>query len=298
VTSFAGALREVMNSLVEIRAYDMYYDHLDEFLHVPETLREGKRLPVPKGNHRIEFQDVGFRYAGAEKWALRHINLTLKPGEKLSIVGENGSGKTTFVKLLCRQYDPTEGRILLDGTDIRDIDYDRYMDLFAAVFQDFQLFAMPLRDNIALGREATDAQIHHALNQVGLEQFSNTLPNGLDTHIGRLFDEQGVEPSGGEGQRIALARALIKDAPLIILDEPTAALDPRAEYEIYQSFHSLTEGKTAVYISHRLSSAKFCDRIAVFHEGSMTEYGTHDQLMALGGRYSELFRMQAQFYVS
>ena len=296
VTAFASALRQVMNSIAEIRAYDLYYDHLDEFLHVPETLRAGKRLPVPKGVHRIEFRDVGFRYPCADKWALRHINLTLKPGEKLSVVGENGSGKTTLAKLLCRQYDPTEGSIHLNGTDIRDIDYDEYMALFASVFQDYQLFSMSLRDNLALGRPVSDEEILHALGQVGLSSFVRSLPRGLDTHVDRLFDESGVIPSGGEGQRIALARALIKNAPLVILDEPTAALDPRAEYEIYQGFHLLTQDKTAVYISHRLSSARFCDRIAVLHEGELTEYGTHSELMNKNARYAELYRMQAKFY--
>lgn len=294
-TAFAGALREIMKSIVEIRAYDLYYDKLDQFLAVPETLRAGRSLP-PEGGHLIEFMDVGFRYAGAEKWALRHINITMRPGEKLSVVGENGSGKSTFAKLLLRQYDPTEGVILMDGTDIRAIDYDRYMDLFSAVFQDFQLFAMSLRDNAALNQNVTDAQVFHALDRVGLAPFVKVLPRGLDTHIGRLFDEQGVESSGGEGQRIALARALIKNAPIILLDEPTAALDPRAEYEIYQGFHALTEGKTSVYISHRLSSARFCDRIAVFSEGRIIECGTHAELIRANGAYAELFRMQAQFY--
>ncbi len=296
VTAFSGALRNVMNSITEIKAYDLYYDHLDEFLSIPETLRGGRRQPLPEGRHIIEFRDVGFRYAGSQRWALRHINLTLTSGEKLSIVGENGSGKTTLTKLLCRQYDPTEGVILLDGTDVRDIDYDRYTELFSAVFQDFRMFDMPLRDNIALGLNASDDEILHALGQVGLAGFAEKLPNGLSTHIGRMFDGQGVTPSGGEGQRIALARALLRNAPIIILDEPTAALDPRAEYEIYQRFDALTEGKTAVYISHRLSSARFCDRIAVLHKGSLIEYGTHEQLMKAQGRYHELFAMQAHFY--
>jgi len=296
VTAFAGALRQVMNSIVEIRAYDMYYDHLDEYLNVPMRLRTGTQLPPPAGQHRIEFRSVSFRYAGAEKWALRRISLVLEPGEKLSIVGENGSGKTTFAKLLMRLYDPTEGEILLDGVDIRRIDCDRYMELFSAVFQDFQLFSMSLRDNIALGLPVSDEEILHALDQVGLSGFVRSLPRGLDTHIDRLFDENGVIPSGGEGQRIALARALIRNSPLILLDEPTAALDPRAEYEIYQGFDSLTKGKTAVYISHRLSSSRFCDRIVVLHGGEIIECGTHDELISLAGRYAELYRMQAQFY--
>ena len=286
-----------MNSIVEIRAYDMYYDQLDEFLSISESLREGRQLPAPQGPRLIEFRDVGFRYPGTEKWALRHINLVLKPGEKLSIVGENGSGKTTLVKLLCRMYAPTEGGIFMDGVNICDIDHDEYTNLFSAVFQDFQLFAASLRDNVALGRDVPDSLIGAALSQVGLSNFCSGLPRGLDTHMSRQFDEQGVEPSGGEAQRIALARALVRNAPIVLLDEPTAALDPRAEYEIYRGFYSLTGDKSAVYISHRLSSARFCDRIAFLDAGAMLEYGTHEQLMRANGRYAELFRMQAQFYV-
>jgi len=296
VTAFGSALRSVAGSLAEISAYDMYYDRLDEFLSLPETIEESGSLPAPKENLRIEFINVGYRYAGSEKWALRHINLTLEPGEKLSVVGENGSGKSTFAKLLCRMYDPNEGEIRIGGVDIRTIAIGEYLSLLCAVFQDFQLFAAPLRDNIALGTEASDEQILHALDQVGLSGFVNSLPRGLDTHVDRLFDQNGVIPSGGEGQRIALARALIRNAPIVLLDEPTAALDPRAEYEILHSFHRLTEGKTAVYISHRLSSSRFADRIVVFHEGCIAECGTHNELTALDGRYAGLFRMQAQFY--
>ena len=298
VTAFAAALRAVMDSLAEIRTYDMYYDELDAYLNVPTAMRRGTlpRAADAPVQHGIEFKNVGFRYAGAEAWALRGIDLTIHAGERLSVVGENGAGKTTFAKLLCRLYDPTEGAIYLDGVDIRKIAYDDYMRLLSAVFQDFELFAFSLRDNITLGSPVNDDVLHAAIRRVGLEERVRTLPNGLDTAVGRTFDPEGFEPSGGEAQKIALARSLVKDAPVILLDEPTAALDPRAEYGMLRQFDALVSGKTAVYISHRLSSARFCDNIAVFVKGRIAEYGTHAALMAQNGVYAELFRMQAQYY--
>lgn len=297
VTTFAAALRAVMSSLVEIRAYDLYYDQLDDYLSTPQTLREGKGLPLPQGPHRIVFEDVGFRYRGAEGFALRHVNLTLEPGQKLAVAGENGAGKTTFVSLLTRLYRPTEGRILLDGIDIQDIDYDSYMSLFSAVFQDFKLFSFSLMENVALSLPPDEARAEKALRQVGFGPRLDTLPQGIHTQVHRNFDENGFEPSGGEGQKIALARALYKDAPIVVLDEPTAALDPKAEYALYEQFHRLVAGKSAVFISHRLSSARFCDAVAVFHRGSLAEYGTHRELMEQQGLYAQLYSLQAQFYV-
>lgn len=296
VTSFAEAMRQILDSVNEIRAYDLYYDKLDEYLNIPQTLRTGKQQPVEKLKHEIRFENVSFRYHGAEVWALRDVNLTLSEGERLSLVGENGSGKTTLIKLLCRLYDPTEGRILMDGTDIRDLDYDQYLAQFSTVFQDLQLFDFSLRDNLKLGREMDDEMLMRILDQVGLKERVETLPNGLDTYVGRTFDEQGFEPSGGEAQKIALARALCKDAPIVVLDEPTAAMDARAEYELYRGFDELVGRKTAVYISHRMSSSRFCDHIAVLGEGRLVEFGTHDALMKAGGKYSELYALQAHYY--
>lgn len=214
------------------------------------------------------------------------------------MVGENGAGKTTFVKLLCRLYDPTEGRITLNGTDIRDFDYDAYMALIGSVFQDYKLLAFTLKENVAFQKAdgEPDGKIHDILVRSGLGHRLETLPQDVQSHIYRTFAEDGFEPSGGEGQKIALARAIYKNAPIMILDEPTAALDPRAEYEIYRNFSQLTEGKTTVFISHRMSSSKFCDHIALFQNGEIAEYGTHDELMEKGGSYKELFEMQAQFY--
>ncbi|MBQ8396579.1 MAG: ABC transporter ATP-binding protein [Clostridia bacterium] len=295
VTAFAAALRGVMQAVGEIRAYDLYYAHLDRYLAVPATLRGGTQVP-PAGAHTIEFRDVGFRYPGSAVWALRHLNLTLRPGEKLAVVGENGAGKTTLVKLLTRLYAPTEGAILIDGIDAREIDCACYASLFATVLQDYCLFAFSLGENVALAQPYDAARIERVLRQVGLGGKLDSLPRGIDTPVYRRFDEDGFEPSGGEGQKIALARALYRDASIVILDEPTAALDPRAEAELYRRFDELVGGKTAVYISHRLSSARFCDKIAVLDRGELVEYGGHEALMEAGGKYAELFAMQAQYY--
>jgi len=296
VTAFGAALRRVMDSFVEIRSYDRYFADVDRYLHLPATLREGPRRPLPQGPHRIEFRDVGFRYPGQKGWALKGLNLTLEPGEKLSIVGENGAGKTTFVKLLTRLYDVTEGEILLDGVNIREIDLDAYMRLFGTVFQDFRLFSFSLKDNVAFDQPRTDAEVEALLDQSGLAERLSTLAEGVHSRVYREFDEHGFEPSGGEAQRIALARAFCRNAPVVILDEPTAALDPRAEYDLYRRFAGLTAGKSAVFISHRLSSARFCDRVAVFSDGRLAECGTHAELVERNGLYAALYKLQAQFY--
>ena len=296
VTSFSDALRSLLQSLNEIRAYDLYYDDLDAFLNRPAGMRENQALPVPMQTHRIELCGVSFRYPGAENPALKNVSLTLECGQRLALVGENGSGKSTLVKLLCRLYDPTEGCILMDGTDIRTLDHDDYLAQFAAVFQDFQLFDLPLRDNLTFGKDIPEEELLQILRRVGLEERIKTLPQGLDTYVGRLFSEEGFEPSGGEAQKLALARALVRNAPVIILDEPAAALDARAESELYRQFDELVRGKSAVYISHRMSSCRFCDRIAVLDGGELIEYGTHEELMRRGGRYAELYALQAQYY--
>ena len=300
VAAFSGAMRGLMQNIVEVYEYRKYYVAIEEYLNIPARMRDNKRLPVPQGKHEIEFRNVSFAYPGQKGYALRSINITLKPGQKLSIVGENGAGKSTFVKLLCRIYDPTDGAIYLDGVDIRDIEYDSYMALFCAVFQDYKLYALTLKDNVALSRSDSveDSAVEVALRKAGFGEKLADLPKGVHTLVYRNFDGDGFEPSGGEGQKIALARALFKDAPIAILDEPTAALDPRAEHEMYRQFDDLVAGKTAVYISHRLSSARFCDCIAVFHNGEIVEYGDHDDLIKINGMYAELFQMQAQFYTA
>ena len=271
------------------------------FLRYPEVLPKGGR-PVRKGLHTIDFRNVSFSYPGSDRKVLDGVDLRVEKGERLSLVGLNGAGKTTLIKLLCRLYDPDEGQILMDGTDIREYDPEQYRAEFAPVFQDFSLFAFSVAENICLKDEKDitgedRSRVLSLIHRTGLEEMTDKLPRGIDTPLFRFFDGQGVEPSGGEQQKLALTRALYKDGSVIILDEPTAALDPVAEYEIYRGFNDLIEDKTAFYISHRLSSCRFCDHIAVFSGGKVAEYGTHDELVSRsGGIYAAMFDAQAQYY--
>ena len=307
-TQMVGAAESLFNTLggiasniTELLKRANYAYEYVIFMNYPEAMPKGDK-PVPAGEHRIEFRNVSFAYPGTEKKVLDGVNLTVEKGERLSIVGLNGAGKTTLIKLLCRLYDPTDGQILLDGTDIREYDYDQYMKQFSPVFQDFKLFGFSVSENVTLkDRENLDEKdrlrVSDLLKQAGLEKFADNLDKGEDSKLFKYMEEDGIEPSGGEQQKLALARALYKDAPVIILDEPTAALDPIAEYEIYKQFNSLIQDKTAFYISHRLSSCRFCDHIAVFSEGRVAEYGTHDELVNTpDGVYAAMFEAQAQYY--
>ena len=278
---------------------EKYIELVFEFLDTPNKMYQGT-LPTEKRMDReyvVEFRDVSFKYPGSDLWALRHVNMKFKVGKRLAIVGENGSGKTTFIKLLCRLYDPREGQILLNGIDIRKYNYRDYMDFFSIVFQDFQLLSQPLGANVAGASEYDADRVIQALTDAGFGDRLAELPDGLETMLYKDFGENGVEVSGGEAQKIAIARALYKDAPFIILDEPTASLDPIAEAEIYSKFNDISGDKTAIYISHRLSSCKFCDEIAVFHEGTVIQQGTHAELVVdETGKYYELWNAQAQYY--
>lgn len=288
----AGGLQQITNRC-------NYAHRYLEFLEYPAAMEKGSRS-VEKGEHTIEFADVSFQYPRSENYVLRHINLKIKSGEHLSIVGLNGAGKTTLVKLLCRLYDVTEGAILIDGVNIKEYAEEEYRRLFAVVFQDFELFAFSLKENVALAEtdSADPKKIEEVLRLTGLSEDVQKLPEGMDTMIFKSYDEHGTELSGGQKQKTAIARALYRNAPIVILDEPTAALDPIAEYEIYRQFETLVGGKTAIYISHRLSSCRFCDKIAVFAEETLREYGTHDELVSLeGGIYAEMFHEQAKYYV-
>ncbi|GHU76478.1 ABC transporter ATP-binding protein [Spirochaetia bacterium] len=296
VNQFSGAMFEVMNSMVDIRRFGDYYDALVEFNNIPKHQREGKKPLKLTEPPLIEFRNVCFRYPDQNHDTLKNINLVITPGEKLSVVGENGAGKTTMTKLLMRFYRPTEGQILLNGVDIQEYDFDEYESMLSVVLQDFALYARSLRDNVTVGHPADDEKIISTLRRSGFGEKFDTLEKGLDTAVYKMFDDSGFEPSGGEGQKIAMARALLKDGPVVILDEPTAALDPRAEYEIYRNFYDLVKGKSAIFISHRLSSSRFCDKVAVFKNGEIAEYGSHDDLMEKKGYYAELFNLQAQFY--
>ena len=265
------------------------------FMDYPAALPKGDKH-IEKKDHEIEFRHVSFAYPKTDRKILDDISIKIRSGEHLSIVGLNGAGKTTFIKLLCRLYDPTEGEILVDGVNIKEYDYKEYMQQIAPVFQDFKLFAFSMGENIAFDK-ASNAKMSKYTDLVGLKDLVKKLDNGFNTNIFKYFDEKGIEPSGGEQQKIAISRALFKESPIVILDEPTAALDPLAEYEVYKEFHTLVGGKTAVYISHRLSSCKFCDKIAVFSDGHIAEYGTHDELLSIpSGIYAEMFEAQAKYY--
>lgn len=296
-----SSLQAVILGVQDIVKRSSYMYEIIRFMDYPPAMEKGNRkIEKLKSGHEIEFKNVSFSYPHTGVSVLKDVSIKLKAGEKLSVVGLNGAGKTTFIKLLCRLYDVDSGEILLDGVNIREYDYDEYMKLFSVVFQDFRLLAFSAKDNILLGEnsEGSDEEVDGLFEKTGILKKINSLPKGRDTMMFKQFDKEGVELSGGEQQKMAIARALYKDAPVIILDEPTAALDPVAEYEIYRQFDSLVGGKTAVYISHRLSSCKFCDNIAVFSEGTVKEYGTHDELVHKpDGIYAEMFKAQAQYYV-
>lgn len=299
VNVFTGGIGKIMTDLATLRKQSLDICAVREFLDYPETFKMEQGISItPDLNipYQIELQDVSFRYLGAEKDTLSHINLTIGHGEKLAIVGLNGAGKTTLIKLICGFLDPTEGKVLLNNTDIRTYNRRDYYQLFSAVFQEFSVLDVTIAENIA----QTDENINRSLmerciNQAGLTEKIRRLPDSTETHIGKVF-EDGINLSGGELQRLMLARALYKNAPIIVLDEPTSALDPIAESEIYNKYNELTDGRMAVYISHRLASTRFCDRIILIAEGCIEEEGTHDELIARNGHYADLFEIQSRYY--
>lgn len=306
ITQYVGAATAMVTNVFALtdllgimKTNTPYLEKTFEFLDIPNAMYQGSLTTEKRADrqYEVEFKNVSFKYPGSDIWALRHVNMKFKVGKRLAIVGENGSGKTTFIKLLCRLYDPQEGQILLNGIDIRKYKYDDYMNIFSIVFQDFQLICQPLGNNVAGSMEYDRERVKKALIDAGFGDRLASLEKGLDTFVYKNLTEDGVDVSGGEAQKIAIARALYKDAPFIILDEPTAALDPIAEAEIYGKFDEIAGDKTAIYISHRLSSCKFCDEIAVFHEGAVIQHGTHAELVAdVNGKYHELWNAQAQYY--
>jgi len=264
------------------------------------STRESSLPKVPSYNsYEFEFKNVSFKYPRAEKYALKNLNLKLNAGERLAVVGLNGAGKSTFIKLLLRLYEPTEGQILLNGVDISTYDLESYFNVFAPVFQDINLFALTFAENVSMeSHDQTNLSlVEEYTKNSGLEEKLNNLPNGLNTQMLKIIYDDGIDMSGGEKQKLALARALYKNSPVVVLDEPTSALDAIAESKLYQEFDKLIGGKTAVYISHRLSSTQFCNNVAMFMEGKMIEYGTHDSLMAQGGEYAKMFKIQSQYYI-
>lgn len=310
----------IANAFLYVTTAETFYDSISSVLKNISALRQRNRevsdfrsfldfeggslgdagLPAPEcSKYEFVFENVSFCYPKAEKYALKELNLTLEPGERLAVVGLNGAGKTTFIKLLLRLYEPTSGRILLNGVDIRAFQKRSYYRLFAPLFQEVELFAFPLAENISMDTpENTDvARAEECLNMAGFSDKLKDLTKGVHTEVLKVIDEEGLDFSGGERQKLALARALYKDAPIVVLDEPTAALDALAEYELYQNFDRMIGHKSAIYISHRLSSTRFCDHIAMFQEGKMVEYGTHEVLLRKNGPYANMFELQGQYYV-
>ena len=261
ISTFTTSMDEVIDSVNDINQYSYYFEAVEKFMNLPMDIYDGKvNRNMPSHFESLEFRNVGFKYGGSDKWALKDINCFMKAGDKIAVVGENGAGKTTFIKLICRLYDPTEGMILLNGVDIKEYDYVQYVKFISTVFQDFQLFSMSLKENVSLSRKSDENR--------------------------------------GVAQKIAISRAIYKDTPIIILDEPTAALDPKSESEIYEQFNELSKNKLAIFISHRMASTRFCDNIIVFKNGSIEEMGSHYELMKAHSVYWKLFNMQSKYYMN
>lgn len=301
---YCGAFMQIINGVMQIantlgklaeilplaRVYFEIIEHSDN--------KEYGTEEFDTNTFEIEFKNVSFKYPSADNYSLKNINLKINNGEHLAVVGRNGSGKTTFIKLMCRLYDVTDGEILINGINIKEYSKDSIISLYSVVFQDFQMFSIPLKDNVCAGEECDKNRLYKCLDNSNALERAEQMPKKENTYLYKDIEENGVEISGGEAQKLALARALYKDAPVVILDEPTAALDPIAENEIYSRFNSFVENKTAIYISHRLSSCAFCDRIAVFDKAELVETGTHSELMSKNGKYADLWNAQAKYYIT
>lgn len=293
-----GCLLPIINNVQQLMMKCNFMSAFIDFMKLDDENNIGNERIQKEEFDEICFKHVSFKYPGAENYVLQDINLTIHKGERLSIVGLNGAGKSTLVKLICRLYEATEGEILINGKNINEYSYKEYIRLLAVVFQDFKLFGYSLDENIRLGMEENDGKNLTSIYEIsGIADWVNSLEKKGDTILSKDYDADGVEPSGGQGQKVAIARALFRNSPIVILDEPTAALDPVAEYEIYNRFHQLVKDKTAIYISHRLSSCKFCDRIVVIEDKRIQEMGTQDELMERNGLYAQMFHMQAGWYV-
>ena len=303
VASFSTAMTDMFCNMVWMNMNRMELDDFRTFMDWNEDkpdIEKGQGVSKNIGLKQFEFkfENVSFKYPGHEKYVLKNINLTIEAGSKLAVVGINGAGKTTLTKLLMRLYEPTEGRILLNGVDVKKYDRDTYFKIFAPVFQNIEIFAFPVWQNISMKPEnETDKnRTMEALERSGLDEKINKYENKIDTMLLRIFDPNGVDLSGGERQRLAMARALYQNREVLVLDEPTAALDALAEDRMYQEFNQMVKGKTAIFISHRLSSTRFCDKIVMFEDGRIVEEGTHEQLINANGKYRNMFQVQAQYY--
>jgi ABC-type multidrug transport system fused ATPase/permease subunit len=298
IGGFSGWLAGLIGDINSLKNMSLSICDLREFLDILDKWNRGKGIDLPAASCEIEFKNVSFKYHGADDYTIENLSFKIAKGEKIAIVGVNGAGKTTLIKLMCGLYHPEKGEITVDGKNIQEYNRDEYYSLFSAVFQDIYLMPVSIARNIALQDEAlTDKnKIDKVLELGGLSDKVKSLANGADTLLIKSFAEEAIELSGGEKQKLALARALYKEGKIIILDEPTAALDPIAESEMYQKYDELTSGRTAVYISHRLASTRFCDRILFLENGRILEDGTHDALMQTGGKYSEMYEIQSHYY--
>jgi len=298
---FDSAVEGIIQGCLQSVYNGKYIELFRDFLDMPNQMARNDTEALPNSNHSYNFifENVSFKYPGCDEYALRHVNCEIKAGQKTALVGENGSGKSTFIKLLCRLYDPTEGRILLNGKDIKMYSYEEYLDIFSVVFQDYDVVPFSVRENVNISSnpEKQDSKVWDALSKVGMKDAIASLSKQDLTYVLSKFNSEGINFSGGEKQKLAIARALYKNAPVMILDEPTAALDPRSEYEIYQMFRNNVKDKTAILISHRLSSCRMCDNILVFQNGELIQMGNHNSLLKTGGLYAELWKAQAENYV-
>ena len=299
ITRFVTGVSSLVNHIGGLVYNNQFLKLLFDYFDLPDDRYLGT-LPIEKrsdNEYEIEFKNVSFKYPKTNFWALKNVSFKFKIGERLAIVGMNGSGKTTLIKLLSRLYEPTEGVITLNGIDIKKYDYDEYQSIFSVVFQDFHIFAFSISDNVSCSLNGDKEKVVECLEQAGFGEKLKELPNGIETIITKLYDNDGIELSMGEKQKLAIARALYKDAPFVVLDEPTASLDPISEQEVYNKFNEMVKDKTAIYISHRLSSCRFCDKIAVLHEGKLVQVGNHDELVKdEKSKYFELWNAQAQYY--
>lgn len=299
VTTICSSINLVLKQILELRKFCEYSDKFIRYVEGNVYEEKGnKELDLSDGI-KIEFKNVSFKYPGSKEYALKNIDATIKSGEHWSVVGLNGAGKSTFIKLLCRLYECTEGEILVNNVNIMDYDYSQYMKILSVVFQDFCLLNFSIKENLICDSpdKVSDDKLMDLIKEVGLKEKVDSLSLGLMTPVFRYYDQNGFEPSGGEQQKITMARALYKDAPVLILDEPTAALDPVAEKEIYEQFNSMVKNKTAIFISHRLASCRFCDKLLVFKDGEIVERGTHDSLVKrVGGLYANMYRTQEKMY--
>ncbi len=298
VANFSTLLKTMMDDFAFIRLQNLYIQDYRDYL-TKAILTTNNQVVIPRSrDYEIEFVNVSFKYPKSDRYIFENLNLKIEGGQRLAIVGINGAGKTTLIKLLTRLYEPTSGHILLNGQDISTFNLNDYHQLFSVVFQEIKVMGFSVAENVsATTHEAIDeARVHRVLKQAGLEEKIQSLTDGIKTPLLKVLDDEGVELSGGQNQKLALARALYKQGDIVVLDEPTAALDALAEYETYQNFNQMIGQKTAIYVSHRLSSTRFCDVIAYFENGEIVEYGTHESLLALEGHYANMFNVQSQYY--